>query len=713
MNRRRLLAGAVWTLSWVFACAAIAVLWLADLPSTPLPGVFLSPAPEDVRSSFDLIGITVALIYGPVGALLLARRATLVGAIVAIHAIGSGIAAFGVQWGLLGAQHPGLPLWGFFAFAAGWGYVPGTFMTAALPLLITRSRLALWQRLTVVLCAAVAGVAWFASLTQQSVPVPTNPFAIPSPSYQMLVAPLYTSMSFVAVGISVVSCAVLIGRWARSRDGRSRTGWAWLTLGHIFLTLSYFALVLPADLAVPRWLVEFGMIAPIVGQVLYPAAILVVVLGQKLWGVEIVLSRITLWAMLSVTGIGVYLVVVVAAPRLLPASDGVWIVAPLAVALAIQPLRRWLQRRIDQLVYGQGADPEALLLRLSDRIGELDPGIAGLTELAEALRDVLRLDAVQIRSEAAGIVVRTGPTGARSVTVPLLSGSNQLGELVVTPLGAQRLDRRTLEVLRDVSGLIAAAISLVDLNRRLGRSREELVALRAEERRALRRELHDSLGPALAGIGFGLAAVENLVHTDRVRALALLDELHTDVQRRVRDVRMLADEMDARSPLDGSSLADAVSELAQRFTQPHLIVESCVDVRGPIRPDVQDAAYFIAAEALANAVRHAHARRIDVHIQTQVRDSSPTLRVSVQDDGVGVHETHGHGVGLVSMRERALRLGGSLRIESAEASDAGDVTPPARVQTAGARRTAGTRVIAELPCESVPTDSVWIEDIVH
>ncbi len=659
MSPRRIVAIIVWALSWALAAGAVLLVWIADLPSEPLPGVFLSQAPAAVRASFDDIGVAVAVIYGPVSALILARSPHPVGVILAVHAVGSGLATFGVQWGLLGAQTPGLPLWGMLAFAAGWGFVPGTFMTATLPLLLTRRRPPTWQRTLVALCAIAAVVAWFISFTQQSVASPVNPFAIPSAPYQALLPGLYTALSFVAVGFSLVSCGVLVVRWFSATE-RSRTAWAWLTVGHAFLTLSYLSLVLPAGLALPEWVVQFGLIAPVIGQVIYPAAILVVILGQRLWGVELLVSRIVLWSLLTIGGILVYLLVVVLLPPAVPGADGTWIVAPLAVAVAAQPLRVWLQRRTDRLIYGDAADPSSLIARLGERIGELEPGAAGLRELATALVHVLRLGAVEIRSAHSPLEAWAGDSRTDPHAIPLTSRGRAVGELVVRARQGQRLDRRTISALDDIAGVVATAVQLVEGHVVLERARTALISLRAEERRAMRRELHDGLGPALAGIGFGLAAVGNLAETRPDRAAVLLGELSADLQRHARDVRELAHDV-TPSVREGATLSESIQALARRFDSPGLQVTARV-VLDRVPPDaVQDAAFHIAAEALANAVRHSRGRHIDISISL---GETGLLVVRVEDDGMGMPPTPTPGIGLFSMRERAHRAHGDLTVTS-------------------------------------------------
>lgn len=652
---RRAVGAGVWAVSWVLALASVALAMIWQLPTEPLPGMFLSPAPADMKARFDDIGVTVALIYGPVAAVILARRPHPVGVIVAVHAVGSGISAFGVQYGLLGAQIAGLPLWDLAVFAAGWGFVPGTFMTAVLALLVTRRRLPAWQRASVILCLLCATGAFVLSLTQQSVASPRNPLAIGIPA--AVSVHTYTVLSFIAVGLSFVTCGVLVVRWMRSR-GRARTGIAWLTLGHAFLTLSYLVLVLPAGLALPAWIVGFGVIAPVLGQVLYPAAILVAVLGQRLWGVEVVVSRILLWSLLSLTGVALYLLVVTVVPAAL--GGGAAFLGPLVVALAVLPVRDWLQQRIDRLIYGEGADAAQLVARLGVRVGELPPGPEGLTELAGTLRRVLRLGRVEIRSFSSSLEAAAGTATRTTAATRVPLGSPPVGELWAQPVAGQRLDRRTRTVLGDVAGLVATVVQLIESYLVLDAARRELVARRADERRAIRRELHDGLGPALAGIGFGLAAAERLAARDPAKARALLADLQAEAGLRAREVRELAAEVSAPQ-LEGVALPGALRRLGRRFASERRSVHVDIGPTRELRADVADALYAIAAEALTNAARHSAARAVTI----RVRIGPAETVLEVRDDGRGIPAGLRPGVGVASMRERAAALGGAVELAPA------------------------------------------------
>ena len=441
-------------------------------------------------------------------------------------------------------------------------------------------------------------------------------------------------------------------------------GLAWLALGQFFVTLSYLAQALPAQLGAPPWVLDFALLTPVLGQILFPAAIIVVVLGQRLWGVEVVVSRLLLWILLSFSGVVLYLAVVAVFPVTLSGAGTLALLAPVVIALALLPLRSWLQGRIDQLIYGEGADPGRLLRRLGERIGELSPGPDGLRELADTLCRVLKLGWVGIQTTetdaAAGI-----RTDAKISRIPFGSAGSSSGELLVQPRPGQRLDRRTVTVLADVAGLVATVARLAQSWAQLESARGALAARRSEERRTIRRELHDGLGPALAGIGFGLAAVENLAPTQPARARALLAELADDMHARVREVRALADEVSA-SPRDNTDLAAALTRLARRFDSPGMRVRADVVDTTHLPSSTAETLYLVAAEALSNAVRHSGARVIAIRLRATPREAV----VEVHDNGSGIPTGAVPGVGMASMRERVASYDGTLAVTTSRSGTA-------------------------------------------
>jgi signal transduction histidine kinase len=240
-------------------------------------------------------------------------------------------------------------------------------------------------------------------------------------------------------------------------------------------------------------------------------------------------------------------------------------------------------------------------------------------------------------------------------------------------------------------------VHTVVLARDVRRSRELAVSAREEERRRLYRDLHDGLGPSLAALALQVESARDLVGEDADRARRLLDQVRGHLKETVAQVRTVVHGL--RPPaLDDLGLADALRELAGRFDGAMAVdvaVDPAVDPGGApageqfgddggrLPAAVEVAAYAISAEALANAARHAGARRASVRLERR----AGWLVVTVADDGCGVPVDARPGVGLVSMRRRAEELGGTL-----------DVCSPVHEDGAAAG-TAGTVVTARLPLE--------------
>jgi signal transduction histidine kinase len=190
----------------------------------------------------------------------------------------------------------------------------------------------------------------------------------------------------------------------------------------------------------------------------------------------------------------------------------------------------------------------------------------------------------------------------------------------------------------------------------------------------IRREIHDGLGPSLAGLRLGLQGARNLLGRDDEAAARILDQLQADLDQRVAEVRTLSHSL-LPPVLDELGLSPALLELAARHTENGFPVEARTDVPAGLPQAVAVAAYGIVSEALVNASRHSGATRTAVTAQV-VGD---VLRVQVADNGVGVAADAVPGVGSQSMRERADELGGTVTVS----------------ETPGG----GTLVSAELPLE--------------
>jgi len=337
-------------------------------------------------------------------------------------------------------------------------------------------------------------------------------------------------------------------------------------------------------------------------------------------------------------------------------------------------------------MYGDRDDPYRALSRLGQRLeAALDP-IEAPTVIARTVAESLRVPWAALRLGGPGDPGRTTAHGRQPpgevVEVPLVYGAELVGALLVAPRSPSEplsnADRRLLEALARQAG---SAVHALRLTLDLVDSRERLVAAREEERRRIRRDLHDGLGPTLAAIGLRAEVAGDLVDRDPAEADRVLTELRADVNGALADIRRLVDEL--RPPaLDELGLVGALQAQAGRFG-PSPSVDVAADGPIPELPAaVEVAAYRIAVEAMTNAARHAKARSCHVRVGERGpgSDTSRTLELEIEDDGRGLPAAIIPGIGLVSMRERAAEVGGTCTIESL----------PGR----------GTRVLARLPLDT-------------
>jgi signal transduction histidine kinase len=192
----------------------------------------------------------------------------------------------------------------------------------------------------------------------------------------------------------------------------------------------------------------------------------------------------------------------------------------------------------------------------------------------------------------------------------------------------------------------------------IARSRGRIVAAREEERRRLRRDLHDGLGPTLAAVGLKLDLARERAATEAAALSPLLDEIRVDVRSVISDVRRLAREL--RPPtLDTLGLVGAIGQQASALGSGSAGPSIVVEIEGPLPflpAAVEVVAYRIATEAMTNVVRHAEASSCIVRLAVD-RDG---LIVEVSDDGRGIDPTSAAGVGLRSIDERAAEVGGEV-----------------------------------------------------
>jgi signal transduction histidine kinase len=409
-----------------------------------------------------------------------------------------------------------------------------------------------------------------------------------------------------------------------------------------------------------------GILALVGVGVGIPVAAGVAILRYHLYDLDLVVNRTAVYGGLTACVLATYVAVVGVLGVVFQQRGGLGasLVATGLVAVLFQPLRERLQRAVNRLLYGDRAEPYAAMARLGQRLETSLAPDAVLPTVVDTVAQALRVPyaAMELgRDEGFEPVAAHGQPSDDVLVLPLTYRGETVARLLVGARargeGFNAADRRLLGDLARQAGVAAHAVRLTaDLQR----SRERLVSAREEERRRLRRDLHDGLGPTLAGIALGLQLARDEHRRDPTARDALLGRLTAETRRCIAEIRRLAYEL--RPPaLDEFGLVPALREQAAHLTDAAdgLVVSMEAPNELPALPAaIEVAAYRITLEALTNVARHAHARSCTVSLMVD-----GALELEVVDDGLGLPRDHRAGVGLASMRERAAELGGACSVE--------------------------------------------------
>jgi signal transduction histidine kinase len=613
------------------------------------------------------------LAFGMVGALVLrAQTRNRLGPLMAAIGIGSAVASAAFEYATFafGATDP-MPGAGVAAWIACTVWLPPYLaLVAGVPLLFPDGHLPSRRWRGPAWAALVAGsVAVLGAWTTQFVlddgdfPQVRNPVDLPLPDEVQLRFVAAGGLVVVAVGLAAV---IKVALGMRHADSRRRQQSAW-----------FVAAVLLAGM------ISFLSLSDLITFVLNAAAVACLAIGivrHGLFDIELALSRAVVYTMLTTVALGGYF----AAAVLLGAGTEAGI-APAMVAAAVALLlasgRQRLQTTVDRLMYGERRDPLSALTSLGERLGGALDADEVLPATVDAVRRTLNLPYAEVRlageDEAA---CASGTLLEHTAQFPLSHAGVDAGVLVVgLRRGEQHLSRPDARLLEVFARQAAVAAHGVRITRELRRSRERVVTSREEERRRIRRELHDGLGPALAGITLGLETAGRVTVRDPDAAYGMLRQIRRDAADCVAEVRRIVSDLHPPA-LDDVGLLGALRRQADLLTsRSDGLLQVTVDgsEAGALSSAVEVAAYRIATEAMANTARHAAATRCRVTVR-----HDGALHVSVVDDGNGVPPAR-PGTGLTSMRERAEELGGSC--------------------TATFSPGTGTRVEALLPTPTVAT----------
>ncbi|MBV9132984.1 MAG: histidine kinase, partial [Chloroflexi bacterium] len=481
--------------AWLVTLVLVGAAWLLGV----LNGLDL----QRFFGEFIAGPIVAALAFGTVGAVIAAHQvANRIGwllCVVGILAAATSMASEYARYALV--TSPGvLPAANFVAWLNIWIWIPQFMLTTTfVPLVFPDGRLPSrrWRPLAWVLVGVVALETITAAITPRadaSLPQVVNPYAISGSEHLLgfiakIGAPLQAAGALVGV-VSVVT------RYRRAPlEQRQAIKW-----------LGYAAALVVVVLAVPAGLVVFGLdaasmtvLSGVVQTVTIPwlaVAIGIGVLRYHLWDIDVLINRTLVYATLTACVLGVYVGLVGYLGAAVHArGDVVSLIAAAVVAIGFQPLRLRTQRGVNRLLYGRRDEPYAVLADLSRRLEDALAPESVLLTIVETVRDALKVPYVALTLHGESdptLAVASGTPMETSLRLPLIYQHERVGELALSPRAPTErfapADRRLLEDIARQAGVAAHAVRLTaDLQR----SRERIVSAREEERRRLRRDLHD------------------------------------------------------------------------------------------------------------------------------------------------------------------------------------------------------------------------------
>lgn len=619
---------------------------------------------------FDPVMPAIAVAFPILGAFIVSRRPANVVGWLWLATAGVAVAFLAEQYAVhaLIAEPGSLPGGTWAAWVAAFVWLPGYLaLWTLVPLVFPDGRLPSprWRPVLWVAVAMIATATVGAALTTENAasPSPRNPLGIES--LPELGGP---AQAFAVLVLGPVCVTALVFRYRRSPSSRR------VQLRPVVLATAVAVLV-PVSVALAGLL---GVVVPLgayraaglAGLLAIPVAAGAAVVRSGLYGIDVEVDSVVnvalVYGALATVGTAAYVAIVTLIETVGSGTAGLGpsLAAVAAVAVLTHLLRSPLQQRVDRLLYRKRRYDYRVLTSLGQSVQSSIGPDAVLPAIVATISAGLRVPYVGIVVGQGDEVVASaayGQAGEDDVVVPLVHHSEAVGRLRVAPRAPHEpFDAADRRLLDDLARQVSVAAYALCLTADLQRSRERLVTAREEERRRLRRDLHDGLKPALAGVSLGLEAVSNTLGADNP-ANALLARLKAELDAATADIRRLVYDL-RPSALDELGLVGALRQHAARFDLDpdglQVVVDAPAEIAG-LPAAVEVAAYRIGVEALENVRRHARARHCEVVVS--VRDGH--LELEVRDDGEGLDPRRRPGVGLVAMRERAAELGGTCQVE--------------------------------------------------
>ena len=647
----------------------------------------------------DAVLAVAFLGYSLVGTLIVARRPqNRVGWIFLASGLSFQLWIFSYWYATYGfVARPGsFPAVELMAWISEWAVVPGfgsafTFLLLVFPTGRLSSRK--WRPVAWFAALAVS----FTAITWATVPGPLSGFGqVTNPVGIAAVGRLdLPGLGWVITVLAVVASAVsLIVRYIRSA-GVERRQIQWFVYAAAMAAMALTTVTIASESDWKPIVVAADVLFPL-AVVALPTAVYIAIFKHDLYDLDIVISKTITFGFLTALITGAYVAVVVGAGALVGTAGepnlALSVLATVIVAIAFQPARARVQRLANRLVYGTRATPYEVLAELSHRLGDAIDAAAVVPEMARIVTEgtgAVTAEVWLVVGSELHRVSSSSPNEHRRETVPMAGGQlptlpkashtvsirhqgQRLGAITLTMPPGRALTRTEDRLLNDLAAQGGLVLSNVRLVEEVKASRKRIVSAQDEERRRLERDIHDGVQQRLLALSLALKMTANQVGHDSPEAMVdSLDDAAKEALETLAELRRLARGIHPAIVTEGGLVA-ALESLAERTPLP-------VDMRVPdterFPAAVEVTVYYVVAEALTNAVKHAAASTLTVDLAR----SDGRILVTVIDDGSG-GATPSPGSGLSGLEDRVAALGGLLQIDSPLGG--------------------GTRIKAEIPCGS-------------
>ncbi len=495
-----------------------------------------------------------------------------------------------------------------------------------------------------------------------------NPFAIGA--LRWLLQVLVNIGGFAGPAAAVIGVISLVVRSRRAR-GEERAQMRWLAFAALIagvLLLAQFGVVLvfgdgsPVSDRLGPYLYGGLVIVLLVG---IPASVAIAILKYRLYDLDVVIRKTVVFGLLAAFITAVYVAIVggIGAVVGSKSSTTLSFVAAAALAVLFQPARDRARRLADRLVYGGRATPYEVLSEFSGRVGEAYAADDVLPRMAQVLAAGTGADAAAVWLRVGGELrpAAVWPTEASAPPddrVEVSHHGETLGELSVRMPANDPMNPAKRKLVEDLASQAGLVLRNVRLIQELRASRQRLVAAQDEERRKIERNIHDGAQQQLVALAVKQRIAASVVGRDDERARGILEELQSETQQALEDLRDLA--RGVYPPLLADrGLAEALQAQARKSAVP---VDVMADGIGRFPQEIEAAVYFSCLEAMQNVAKYAVASGAVIRL-ANVGDE---LTFEVEDDGGGFDTSStGYGTGLQGMADRLDALGGTLEVRSA------------------------------------------------